>query len=106
MKRSWGRSTFWVGFVSALLLPLSASALDRPHEEAVRGWHLIEWELKLDTPAPRYDLRAIPQELQEQLIGVMPGETFETLVRHLTERRLELRFSSRRAFVLFRMPLG
>jgi len=59
-------------------------------------------------PAPRLEHRVgiAPDDLREQLIGLLPGETLEDVVRTLADRKVQVRLSSDRALVVVRLPIG
>jgi hypothetical protein len=59
-------------------------------------------------PQPRLESREIvePDDLREQIIGLLPGETLEGVARTLADRKVQLRLSSDRALVLVRVPIG
>ena len=65
-------------------------------------------EPEADASAPQLEVRARAdqQKFREQLIGLVPGETLEDVVRTLADKKVQFRVSSDRALVVVRLPLG
>lgn len=91
------------------MAPIGAAALPRAPTE--------ETELRLDRllePAPPQgaqdgiaegELTQSFDRLKEQILELVPGSTLETLARTLVDQQVELRLSSDRALVVFKLTL-
>lgn len=105
-----GRNNRWWWLVVCLVfLGIGTGAHASPAfntENAYGGWRLLQYD-PLRAPDP-FELRAGYEndDLREQLLGLIPGETLETVARTLTDRTVQLRFSSDKAVVLVRIPIG
>lgn len=95
------------GLLVASLLFTSATAAAAASPSLARQ----ALDSKLDEPEvvqrPRLRLEVgSGPDLQEQLIGLLPGETLEDVARTLASRKVELKLSSERAVLVVRLPLG
>lgn len=59
-------------------------------------------------PGPRLEARRDvgDRDLREHLIGLLPGETLEDVVRTIADKKVQFRLSSDRALVVVRLPIG
>lgn len=102
MKPTWAVAFGLAAAILGLSARADASMQLGPRPDA--GWSMVEGTADDGIPP---ELRATRHEdLKEQLLDLIPGETLETVARTLADKKVQLRFSQERAVVVVRLPLG